>query len=72
MSVSRDVAIAVYVAAAVVLGGVEIAARREGSKIPTLGALCGFVMQYRSGRIPVGRIAVYGFWWWLGWHLFAR
>jgi hypothetical protein len=29
-------------------------------------------MRYRSGRLPMGRIAVYGFWLWLGWHLFAR
>jgi len=30
------------------------------------------VMRYQAGRMPVGRIAVYGFWWWLGWHFFAR
>ncbi|HLL67008.1 MAG TPA: DUF6186 family protein [Micromonosporaceae bacterium] len=51
---------------------VEWFARREGSRIPTLGEVCGFVMRYRIGTLPVGRIAVFGFWWWLGWHFFAR
>jgi hypothetical protein len=47
-------------------------ARRPGSRIPSLGAVSGFVMDYRVGRVPVGRVAVLGFWWWLGWHFFAR
>jgi hypothetical protein len=46
--------------------------RREGSKFPSFGQLSGFVMQYQVGRLPVGRIAVLGFWWWVGWHFFAR
>ncbi len=46
--------------------------RRELAKVPTLGALSAFVMDYRVGRVPVGRIAVLGFWWWAGWHFFAR
>jgi hypothetical protein len=45
---------------------------RERSKIPTFGQLSGFVMQYQVGRLPVGRIAVLGFWWWVGYHFFAR
>ncbi len=69
---TRALSIAGYVLAGLILCGVEIAARRENSKIPTLSAVCGFVMQYRAGRMPVGRIAMYGFWWWLGWHFFAR
>ena len=24
------------------------------------------------GKVPVGRIALLGFWWWMGWHFFAR
>jgi hypothetical protein len=32
----------------------------------------GFVMQYQVGKVPVGRVAVLGFWWWVGWHFFAR
>jgi hypothetical protein len=45
---------------------------REESKIPSFADLAGFVMTYRVGRVPVGRIAVLGFWWWVGWHFFAR
>lgn len=46
--------------------------RREGSKIPQVGQMAGFVMAYQVGRVPVGRIAVVGFWWWIGWHFLAR
>jgi hypothetical protein len=51
---------------------VELRARSRQSKLPTLGDVCAFVMRYRVGRIPVGRIAVIGFWWWVGWHFIAR
>jgi hypothetical protein len=68
----RWVALAGFTLALVLFAAVEWAARREGSKIPTLGEVCGFVMRYWVGRVPVGRIGVFGFWWWLGWHLFAR
>ena len=59
------------------LGGLAIVvvswlSRRENSRIPSFGDLSGFVMAYQVGRVPVGRIAVLGFWWWLGWHFFAR
>jgi hypothetical protein len=60
---------------AVTLGlfaAVEVAARREGSRVPTLGEVCAVVMRYRVGPLPVGRIAMFGFWWWLGWHFLAR
>lgn len=40
--------------------------------IPRFADIAGFVMAYRVGRVPVGRIAVLGFWWWIGWHFFAR
>lgn len=72
MSATRIVAIGVMSLAFVLAAGVEALARREGSKVPSLAAMCGFVMRYRAGRMPVGRIAVYGFWWWIGWHFFAR
>jgi hypothetical protein len=72
MSLTRVLTIGAFVVAFLGLGVVEWVARREGSRIPTLGDMSGFVMRYRSGRLPVGRIAVYGFWLWLGWHLFAR
>lgn len=72
MSGTRLLALAGF-ALVVALGVlVESLARREGSRIPTLGDLAGFVMRYEFGRLPVGRIAVLGFWWWVGWHLFAR
>ncbi|WP_176730567.1 DUF6186 family protein [Micromonospora mirobrigensis] len=54
------------VAALVVLG------RRPGSRIPSLGAVCGRVMSYEVGPVPVGRIGLLGFWWWVGWHFLAR
>jgi hypothetical protein len=59
------------------LGGLAIMvvswlSRRENSRIPSFGDLTGFVMAYQVGRVPVGRVAVLGFWWWIGWHFFAR
>ena len=72
MSVSRLCAIGAFTLVFALIGMIELAARRPGSRIPTLGAVCGFVMDYRVGRLPMGRIAVIGFWWWLGWHMFAR
>lgn len=72
MSVTRVLAIGAFLAALATVVGVEAAARRPGSTVPTLGDLCGFVMRYRVGRLPVGRIALFGFWWWVGWHFFAR
>ena len=72
MSVSRIVTIGAFVVAFALVGLVEALARRDNTRVPTLGAVCGFVMAYRVGRLPVGRIAVFGFWWWVGWHFFAR
>ncbi len=72
MSVTRIIAISLFVLAGVMFAVVEWLARRGRTRIPTLADVTGFVMRYRSGRIPVGRIAMYGFWWWLGWHFFAR
>ena len=72
MSATRIIALIGFGVATAMALGVEFASRREGSKIPSVASLCGFVMQYRAGKMPVGRIAIYGFWWWIGWHLFAR
>lgn len=72
MSVTRLLAITGFLLAVGLIALVEWLARREGSKIPTLGDLTAFVMGYEVGRLPVGRIAVFGFWWWVGWHFFAR
>jgi hypothetical protein len=52
------------------VGGAESPAR--GQPIPGLADIAGFVMAYRVGPVPVGRIAILGFWWWVGWHFFAR
>jgi 1,4-dihydroxy-2-naphthoate octaprenyltransferase len=72
MTATRLLTIVAFGLALAGLGAVEWAARRDGSRVPTLGEICGFVMTYRVGPMPVGRIAVFGFWWWLGWHFFAR
>jgi hypothetical protein len=69
---SRIVIISLFTLAGVGLAVVGLLSRREDSKIPTLGDLSGFVMQYQVGRVPIGRIALLGFWWWVGWHFFAR
>jgi hypothetical protein len=66
------IVISLFVLVGIAFAGVELLARRENSTIPTLGDLSGFVMEYQVGRVPVGRIAVLGFWWWVGWHFFAR
>jgi hypothetical protein len=56
--------------------GTEVAsvhvAPRTRERIPRFSDIAGFVMAYRVGRVPVGRIAVLGCWWWVGWHFFAR
>jgi hypothetical protein len=69
---SRLIIISLFLVTAVAFAVVEFLSRREGSRIPSLADLSGFVMQYQVGRVPVGRVAVVGFWWWIGWHFFAR
>lgn len=69
---SRWLTIAAFGLAFALLAVVEMVARREQSRVPTIGDVCAVVMRYRVGRLPVGRIAMFGFWWWLGWHFFAR
>jgi Family of unknown function (DUF6186) len=69
---SRAIVISLFVLVGLVLAVVGWLSRREESTIPSLGDLSGFIMQYRVGRLPVGRIAILGFWWWVGWHFFAR
>ncbi|SCL31998.1 hypothetical protein GA0074694_6138 [Micromonospora inyonensis] len=68
----RALAIGGFLASLVLLAAVEWAARREGSRVPSFGDVCAYVMQYEVGAVPVGRIGLFGFWWWLGWHFFAR
>ena len=69
---SRIVIISLFVVVAAAFAVVGWLSRREDSKISTFGDLSGFVMQYQVGKVPVGRVAVLGFWWWVGWHFFAR
>jgi len=64
--------ISLFVVVAAAFAVVGWLSRREDSKIPTFGDMSGFVMQYQVGKVPVGRVAVLGFWWWVGWHFFAR
>ncbi|WBB98601.1 MULTISPECIES: DUF6186 family protein [unclassified Solwaraspora] len=72
MSGTRAAVIGGFVVALALFGVLELLARRPGSRIPTFGDVCAYVMQYEVGRVPVGRIGVFGFWWWVGWHFFAR
>ncbi|WFE19343.1 DUF6186 family protein [Solwaraspora sp. WMMD937] len=72
MSAVRVSVIGGFVVALALFGVLELLARRSGSRIPTFGDVCAYVMQYEVGRVPVGRIGVFGFWWWVGWHFFAR
>jgi len=72
VSVTRALAIAAFTAAVVAVGVLQWRASRPDSGVPTLGSICGVVLGYRVGRLPVGRIALLGFWWWIGWHFFAR
>ena len=69
---SRVIVIGLFILAGVFASVLAWLAHREDSKIPSLGDVAGFVMQYEVGRVPVGRVAVLGFWWWAGWHFFAR
>jgi hypothetical protein len=69
---ARLLAIVGYGLAFVLAGGLELAAWWPGTRIPPLGEVCAHVMRYRLGRVPVGRLVILGFWWWLGWHLLAR
>ncbi|HEY8533164.1 MAG TPA: DUF6186 family protein [Micromonospora sp.] len=72
MSVSRLIVISGFTVAIALAVVMEWASRREGSRIPSFGDVCAYVMQYEVGRVPVGRLGMYGFWWWVGWHFFAR
>ena len=68
----RALAIGGFGVSIVLFAVVEWAARREGSRIPSLADVCAFVMRYEVGPVPVGRIGLFGFWWWLGCHFLAR
>jgi hypothetical protein len=61
-----------FLLAFALLIAVEWAARRPGSRIPTLGEVCTWAVEYEVARVPVGRIGVVTLWWWVGWHFLAR
>jgi hypothetical protein len=67
----RYLAISGFVLAGLLIVAVEWVARRT-RQIPSLGDMAAVVMTHEVGRIPVGRVAVFGFWWWVGWHFLAR
>ena len=69
---SRIIIISLFALAGIGLAVVGLLSRRGAARVPSLGDISAFVMDYRVGRVPVGRIAVLGFWWWAGWHFFAR
>ncbi|MEV0152268.1 DUF6186 family protein [Micromonospora sp. NPDC050686] len=68
----RMLAIGGFLVALALFALLEVLSRREGSRIPSLGVVCAYVMRYEVGPVPVGRIGLFGFWWWLGWHFLAR
>jgi hypothetical protein len=69
---SKVIIISLFVIAGMALAAVSLLSRRESSRVPSLSDISAFVMDYRVGKVPVGRVAVLGFWWWAGWHFFAR
>lgn len=72
VSLTRALAIAGFVLGGLAVLVVEWMARRPGSRVPTLGEVSAVVMSYEVGGLPVGRLAILGFWFWLGWHFLAR
>ncbi len=72
MSATRVATLVAYAMALVLLAVLEFAGRRPGARVPTLGRACAAVMSVRIGRVPLGRIVLIGFWWWMGFHFFAR
>ncbi|MEH0935108.1 DUF6186 family protein [Micromonospora psammae] len=68
----RVLAITGFSVALLLFAAVEWASRREGSRVPSLGDVCGYLMRYEIGPVPIGRIGLFSFWWWVGWHFLAR
>ncbi|HEV2377215.1 MAG TPA: DUF6186 family protein [Streptosporangiaceae bacterium] len=64
---SHVITVAGFLAFAVAGIGLNLAAHRRGSRIPTMGAVFSRLMHSRTGRI-----AVVAWWAWLGLHLFSR
>ncbi len=64
---THDITVYGFTVIAAALIGLEVAARRRGSRIPTAGQMVGFLMQTR-----ITRVLILALWGWLGWHFFAR
>jgi hypothetical protein len=58
--------------AVLLIVALELAARREGARIPSLADLGAVLLSLRVGRMPVGRLALLLLWSWVGWHFLAR
>jgi len=69
---TRFLAIFGFILATAIAVVVGYLATRPGSWIPRLGDIAAFVMRYDVGGLPVGRLALLGFWFWCGWHFLAR
>jgi hypothetical protein len=69
---TRILAICGFVLAATIAIAIGYLATRPNSRIPRLGDIAGYVMRYDVGGLPVGRLALLGFWFWCGWHFLAR
>jgi Family of unknown function (DUF6186) len=63
----RTLFVAGYLALTVAAVALELAARRETSRLASLGDVVSTLSSRRAGRVAV----VFG-WWWLGWHFFVR
>lgn len=64
---SRDLTLAAFVLMGLTAVGLESAARRPGSRIPTLAEVFTTVMS-----TPMGRASTFAGWVWAGYHFFAR
>jgi hypothetical protein len=64
---ARTLTILGYLAALVAAVGLDLAARRPGSRLATIGDVFSTLSARRAGRV-----AVMFAWWWLGWHFFVR
>jgi uncharacterized protein DUF6186 len=65
--ITRIITIIGFVCVISALVTLEIVARRDTNRIPTVGQWLGYLMRARAGRLLV----LLG-WLWLGWHYFAR
>ncbi len=65
--ITRVITVIGFVCVISALVTLEILARRDTNRIPTVGQWLGYLMRARAGRLLV----LLG-WLWLGWHYFAR